>query len=215
MSKLVRYLYGDSLRQLLQPREQLLAFTKVNEPPNSSSYDFLRAAARDPSPDARSRPWILGFSLRQGGVQWNLERHNLWLGGTSGTGDPGSIGRDLWLLYRGATATLAGKETTVGQRWAEIRSQAPAPDLVAVTDRRMLLLCSDTGGKTELRAQIPRERIRQARRRPCGLRLYCRGRVEVTFADGSMKALHLGWLRAGRARGVVQALTHDPAPAAT
>lgn len=210
MSKLVQYLYGDSLRHMLEPDEQILAFTKVGEPPNSSSYDFLRATTPDSSPDARTRPWVLGFSLLHGGVQWNLERHHLWLGGTSGTGAPGSIGRDLWLLYCGATAALAGVDATAGQRWATIRTQAPDPDLVAVTDRRLLLLSSDTGGKTELRAEISRDQIRGARRRSCGLRVYSRGRVEVTFADGSMKALHLGWLRAGRARRVVQALIHRP-----
>lgn len=189
MSKLVQTLYGDSLRGQLADGETLLLFTRIQEGPNSCCDDFERSV--DPSlPDPRSRPMILGFSLLNGGVQWNLARQNLWLHGSSGTGGRGTIGFDLWQLFRSA---------------------ASEPRLVAVTDRRMLLLNGE-GEVVTLRGEVLQDRMTGAVRRPCGFRLLSRCRVEIGFADGSMKALQVGWFRTGAARRLVAALAPAPHP---
>jgi hypothetical protein len=204
-SRLVQSLYGDALRELLAPGEQVLVFTRVQEPINSSSSGFRRAMDPGGSVDPRSQPWILGFSLLNGGVQWNLARHNLWRAGTSGTGGQGSVAVGLWAVLDPSARSIDGPLVPGRERLQPAR-------LVALTDRRIILLGSQgSGGKVQVRVEVPRSQMRDAHRRPRGFHMFSRGRVEVAFTDGSMKALCLGFIRTGRARAFVQALSTPPA----
>jgi hypothetical protein len=207
VSRLVQFNYGEALRESLEPGEQVLVFTVVHEPINCSSSDFRRALDSGVLVDPRSQPWILGFSLLNGGIEWNVVRHNLWQAGTSGTGGPGSVAAGLWAVLDPSAQSGVG----VLASWRGSTERAEPVDLVAVTDRRMILLSSLNAGKVQVRAEVFRSQIRSAHRRPRGFRVLSRGRVEIVFTDGSMKALCPGYLGARRARAFAQALSTPPA----
>jgi hypothetical protein len=122
-----------------------------------------------------------------GGFQVNPRRIDRLMGGISGEGGPGSV---------------------AGRLWRAPRSHAGGT-YYAITDRRLLLAASRPGA-TDYRVifETPRESVTSLARR--GKLLFQRGRVEVRFADGSMKAWTPGMVSAARARSLVAALSGPP-----
>jgi hypothetical protein len=136
-------------------------------------------------PPTRSDAFVQGFDPLRGGLQVNPRRIDRLLGGVSGAGAPGSVAGRLWRAakeYDGST-------------------------YYAVTERRLLLLGAARPGSGEYRSlcEVPRAQVASATRR--GKILLQRGRVEVHFADGSMKAWTTAMLTAARGRSLVAALS--------
>jgi hypothetical protein len=91
-------------------------------------------------------------------------------------------------------------------------------EAIALTDRRLAFFVSKhvkgrapgEGYDVVLVLSVPRDQITHAVRRPTGLRLFSRGRVEVSFVDGSMIELRLGVVYGGWARRFVTLLGQGP-----
>jgi hypothetical protein len=194
---LVNYvkLYGADVATVLEPGERLIDMGPYREPLIGDESRLERTVAeltprmrqyvekRGPLP--RSDRFIEGFDPFQGGLQVNPNRIDRWMGGISGEGAPGSLAGRLW-----RTAKSYGGEMAY-----------------AVTDRRLLVLAEDKPdkGSYEILFEVPRAAVASATRR--GKLLFQRGRVEVRFTDGSMKAWTPGFVSAARGRSLVSALT--------
>lgn len=173
-------LYGEDVSKVLQPGERLLAMGFFT----SDLGDKERLPDHDgPLP---SDKFFLGFKLLAGGLRTNPHRFDRFFFGVSGIG---------------------GRSTIAGQFFRVTEDTRISPHY-AVTDRRLLLLHEEKTGSGDYRIvfETPRSTVASAARRG---RLFQRGRVELTFTDGSMKALTTGMLFTGRARQLVRAL-HTP-----
>jgi hypothetical protein len=135
----------------------------------------------------RSDKFFQGFDLFRGGVQVNPDRINRLMGGISGEGGTDSMAGRLWLA---ANSRDRGGST-----------------YYAVTERRLLLLTEAkiNSGDYQILFELPRSAVASVARK--GKLLFQRGRVEVRFTDGSMKAWTPGMLSAARARSLVAALS--------
>lgn len=171
------------LGDLLQPNEKLLCRT-----------DFYHAPGKyrlEKPPDTRSA----GRKFAEGLASVIL--YPLWgsppsvvemMGGVSISG---KIGSCAYRLHKADFGTF-GKNRT---------------DYFLVTDRRLLLVSRKSWGKDRdwaMELEIPRDALAQGE---LDSRPFTRGRVALTFTDGSMIALKFGSWRTGTARALVQALT--------
>lgn len=186
--------HGDDVAKLLQPGERLIDMGPYSEPHigdesglartvdemSPRMREWVRKTGQSPPPP--SDRLIEGFDPLAGGLQVNSSRINRWLGGISGIGSPGSIAGQMWRTTRQQTKIM-----TYG-----------------VTDRRLLLMIEPAMGDFHVIFAVPRDQIVSATHR--GKLLFQRGRVEVRFTDGSMKAWTPGMLSAARTRSLVTAL---------
>jgi hypothetical protein len=193
-------LYGSEVAGVLDAGERLLDMGRYREPLIGDEGRLLRTPdelsprlrrlieERGPLPE-RSDRFIEGFDPLMGGLQVNPRRIDRLMGGISGEGGPGSM---------------------AGRLWRAPRSHAGST-YYAVTDRRLLLLATSKPSETDYRIifETPRDSVTSAARR--GKLLFQRGRVEVRFADGSMKAWTPGMISAARARSLIAALSGPPA----
>ncbi len=194
---LVNYLklYGNDVAAVLRPGEWLIDMGPYREPliGDESRLDravdelsprMRRHVEQHGTPPPASDRFVQGFDPLAGGLQVNPSRIDRWLGGPTGEGGAGSAAGRLW-------------------RAARAHDGAPC---YAVTDQRLLLLGEGRPGSGDFRIifELPRAAVASASRR--GKLLLQRGRVEVRFTDGSMKAWTPGMLFAARARSLVTAL---------
>jgi hypothetical protein len=195
-------LYGAEVAHVLEVGERLLDMGPYREPLIGDESRLLRTPdelsprlrrlveERGPLPDRseRSDRFIEGFDPLMGGLQVNPRRIDRLMGGISGEGGSGSV---------------------AGKLWRAPRSHAGST-YYAVTDRRLLLLATSKPSATDYRIifDTPRNSVTSAAR--CGKLLFQRGRVEVRFTDGSMKAWTPGMVSAARARSLVAALSGPP-----
>ncbi len=193
--------YGPDVAKLLGRDERLLAMAGYNEPLigdesrlgrtlDELSPRMRRYVEKHGAPPQPSDKFVQGFDPLMGGILVNYNRIDRFVGGISGEGGPGSMAGRFW---------RAVKEPTDGSLY------------VAVTGRRLLVL-SMSVPKEEFTIvfEAPRSAIASVRR--AGKLLFQRGRVEVRFTDGSMKAFTTAMLSTARARSLVAALsgpTHE------
>jgi hypothetical protein len=191
-------LYGADVAKVLQSDEQLIDMGLYREPLIGDESRLERAVdelsprmrryvkERGPLPP-RSDKFFQGFDLFRGGVQVNPDRINRLMGGISGEGGTDSMAGRLWLA---ANSRDRGGST-----------------YYAVTERRLLLLTEAkiNSGDYQILFELPRSAVASVARK--GKLLFQRGRVEVRFTDGSMKAWTPGMLSAARARSLVAALS--------
>ncbi len=144
--------------------------------------DESRLGVAGPGPDRL----ILGFSFLHG-LLWNHHRIDRALGGVCGVGGPDSIAVRLW-------------------RAAE---DCPDNTYYAVTDQRLVLLAWRLPAEFRVVFEVPRSAVAGARRKG---KPFQRGRVELRFTDGSMKAFTTGILRTTHARALLKALSLDRLP---
>jgi hypothetical protein len=191
-------LYGSEVAQVLDTGERLLDMGPYREPLIGDEGRLLRTPdelgpklrrlieERGPLPERskRSDRFIEGFDPLMGGLQVNPRHIDRLMGGISGEGGPRSVAGRLWRAPRSHTGST----------------------YYAVTDRRLLLVAASKPGATDYRVifETPRDSVTSAARQ--GKLLFQRGRVEVRFADGSMKAWTPGMVSAARARSLVAAL---------
>ncbi|WP_097327759.1 hypothetical protein [Paractinoplanes atraurantiacus] len=175
-------IYGNDVAPVLEPGERLLAMGMVHTH-YSGDTSALESEGGDPHRPASSQGLVDGVDWT--GVQYNQDRVNRAIGGSSGSGSAASWG---------------------GQAWQAIKARAVGNLDWAVTDRRLLLLDKDNANPPTFSVHfaVPREAIRSARRR--GKILFQWGRVEVRFADDSMVAMVLAIVDVGAARNFVRAL---------
>lgn len=195
MSWLTDRAYRERAEQALEPGEALLFLEHVYRTALPSPLDLERAARGDTRPHPWRQRWFLGFDL-PGGLNVNITRQGYVLVGSSGHGGPGTVGNVLWhLLDEPAYPRGPGVPPPPGRSL-----------LLAVTPSRLLVLGSPAleEGPPPVVLVVPRALVRSARRsrRPFA----GRGVVEISFADGSMKAVQLAMLTAGRARRLVRLL---------
>jgi hypothetical protein len=189
-------LYGSEIAKLLGEGERLVDMGRYREPligdesrllrtPEELSAGMRRLVAEQGPLPERPDKFIHGFDPFMGGLQVNPRRIDRFMGGISGEGAPASL---------------------AGRLWRAPRSHAGST-YYAVTDRRLLLLAASRPGAVDYRVifEAPRDAVASAARR--GKLLFQRGRVEVRFSDGSMKAWTPGMLSAARARSLVAALS--------
>jgi hypothetical protein len=187
-------LYGSDVAKVLDRGETLVDMGSYREPLIGDESRLtrtvdelsprLRQMVEEHGPAPKSDKIIEGFDPLRGGVQVNPRRIDQVLGGISGEGGPESAAGRLWRAGKGD-----------GSRY------------YAVTDRRLLLLAQAAIGSGEYTIvfDLPRTAVASARRR--GKLMLQRGRVEVRFTDGSMKAWTTGLLSTARARSLVAALS--------
>ncbi len=190
--------YGSDVAKVLEPGERLLDMYLYREPligddsrlgrtPDEVSPRMRRIVEKHgPVPPAPDR-LIEGFDPLAG-IMVNPDRMNRLFGGVTGIGGPESVAGRIWRVAKAHEDHLD----------------------YAVTDRRLLLLAttSPTAADYRIVFEVPRGAVASARRR--GKLLFQWGRVEVRFADGSMKAWTPGMLSFGRARSLVATLTGAP-----
>jgi hypothetical protein len=189
-------LYRADVASVLEPGEQLIDMGPYQEPliadgsrlertVDEVSPRMRRAVERHralpPSPDASAQ----GFDLLRGGPQAGPDRINRFVGGSCGEGAADSVAGRLW-------------------RAAERHDGA---SYYAVTVRRLLLLAESLSDsvKYQILFDLPRSSVASAAL--SGKLFFPRGRVEVRFTDGSMKAWTAGTVFAARARSLVAALS--------
>jgi hypothetical protein len=208
-------LMGDQIREALDTGETLALLSPIRTHFQGEDLDFSRYAG-DGRTDPRTQRIIQGFSFLAGGVQWNTERQNLWFSGSAGWGAPDSWAARAWWVvsFRYASRVMRVLPPELrGMPLQDSNSRA-----IALTDRRLAFFVSEhvkgrapgEGDDVVLVLSVPRDQITHAVRRPTGLRLFSRGRVEVSFVDGSMIELRLGTIRGGRARRFVTLLGRGP-----
>jgi hypothetical protein len=186
-------LFGDDVAKVLEPGERLLALGAFHEPLNGDDSK-LELEDHELSPLQQRFLREHGHRLPNSdkfiqGVDWlgvhvNSDRIRRAFSGLSGVGSPPSIAGRMW---------RASKDGS-GVEWA-------------VTDRRLLLLKSDTAVNRTYTVlfSVPRSLIASAARR--GKLLFQWGRVEVSFTDGSMLAWNAALLDVSAARALVAALS--------
>ena len=176
-------LYGQAVAEVLEPGERLIAMGVVHTH-WSGDTSALEAEGGDPDRPGSADRLVDGADWT--GVQYNQDRINRFVAGSSGIGSASSHG---------------------GRVWQTIKARAEIGNLEwAVTDRRLLLLENNEGNPPTFRLHlaVPREAIRSARRR--SKILFQWGRVEVTFVDGSMVAMVLAILDISAAGNFVRAV---------
>jgi hypothetical protein len=193
---LINYLklYGTDVAKALEQDERLIEMGLYREPLLGDesrlerTTDELTGGPRG-SVDDHGAPgttdrFVQGFDPLRGGLQVNPRRIDRALGGVSGVGTAGSFACRLW--------------------WAARHHDGST--YYAVTERRLLLLGTTRAGAGDYQIllAVPRAQVASAARR--GKLLFQRGRVEVAFTDGSMKAWTTAMLSTGRARSLVAAL---------
>jgi hypothetical protein len=186
-------LFGDDVAKVLEPGERLLALGAFHELLNGDDSK-LELEDHELSPLQQRFLWEHGRRLSTsdkffqgvdwGGIHINPDRLRRAFSGLSGVGSPDSIAGRMWRASKDAS----------GVEWA-------------VTDRRLLLLTSDTAvNKTyTILFSVSRSLIASAARR--GKLLFQWGRVEVSFTDGSMLAWNAALLDLSAARALVAALS--------
>ena len=164
-------LNGQAVAPVLEAGERLLAMGTVHAHWSGDTS----ALASEGGGEGGSGRLVEGVDWT--GVQYNQDRINRAISGVSGSGAAGSWGDRTWQALRAHAGTVD---------WA-------------ITDRRLLFLDHQIGNPPVFTVQfaVPRAAIRSARRR--SKFLFQWGRVEVTFADGSMIALVLALLDLGAA----------------
>jgi len=187
--------YGQDVAKLLDRHERLLAMTGYNEPLigdesrlgrtlDELSPRMRRYAEKRGAPPQLSDRFVQGFDPLNG-ILVNYNRIDRFMGGISGEGGPGSIAGRMW---------RAGEK--------------PPGDgslYVAATGRRLLVLSMNTRTQEfTIVFEVARSDIASARRAG---KLFQRGRVEVRFTDGSMKAFTTAIFSTARARTLVAALS--------
>jgi hypothetical protein len=188
--------YGAEVAKVLDAGERLLDMGRYREPligdesrllrtPEELSPGVRRLVQKHGPLPERSDKLVEGFDPLMGGLQVNPRRIDRFMGGISGEGGPASLAGRLWRAPR----------------------SHPGSTYYAVTDRRLLLLAASGPGAADYRIifEAPRAAVVSAARR--GKLLFQRGRVEVAFTDGSMKAWTPGLLSSARARSLVAALS--------
>jgi hypothetical protein len=191
-------IYGPDVAGLLGRDERLLVMAGYHEPLIGDESRLVRTVdelsprmrryvdKHGPLP-APSDKFVQGFDPLLGGLLVNYHRIDRFMGGISGEGGPDSMAGRLW---------RAVKEPTGRSLY------------VAVTGRRLLVLAmSIPEGEFTVVFEAPRSAIASARR--AGKLLFQRGRVEVRFTDGSMKAFTTAMLSTSRARSLVAALSEE------
>jgi hypothetical protein len=194
-------IYGPDVAKLLDVHERLLAMAGYSEPLIGDesrlgrTVDELTPRMRrhidkhgPPPPDDK---FVQGFDPLMGGVLVNYNRIDRFMGGISGEGGP---------------------ESVAGRFWRAMKRPSDGLEYIAVTGRRLLVLSMATSGEAtsgdqqfRIVFEVPRSAVASARR--AGKLLLQRGRVEVRFTDGSMKAFTTAMLSTARARSLVAALS--------
>jgi hypothetical protein len=175
--------YGKDVAPVLETGERLLAMGMVHTH-WSGDTSSLESEGGNPDRPGSSRGLVEGVDWT--GVQYNQDRVNRLVAGSSGAGAADSWG---------------------GRMWSAIRARSEKANVEwAVTDRRLLLLDNDRGNPPTFAVHfaVPRAVIRGARRR--GKVLFQWGRVEVSFVDGSRVALVLAILDISAAKAFVRAV---------
>jgi hypothetical protein len=188
-------LYGAEVAKVLDRDERLIEMGLYREPLLGDesrlerTTDELSGGPRGPV-DERDRSggtdkFVQGFDPLAGGLQVNPRRIDRALGGLSGVGGAASLAGRMWRAGRHHDGSA----------------------YYAVTERRLLLLGTTRPGAGDyhILVEVPRAEVASAARR--GKLLFQRGRVEVRFTDGSMKAWTTATLSTGRARSLVAALS--------
>jgi hypothetical protein len=123
------------------------------------------------------------------GIQVNHEYIPRLMGGVAGEGAPGSM---------------------AGRMWRAVTSVKGGALYCAVTNQRLLVVAHDLASdKFAIIFDVPRSAVQSAIRK--GKLLLQRGRVELRFTDGSMKAFTTGMLSTARARSLVATLSQPTA----
>ncbi|WP_159079566.1 hypothetical protein [Plantactinospora sp. BC1] len=186
--------YGSDVARLFASGERLVDMGGYREPligdesrlgrtPEEMGARARRVEERSPGA-MQSEKFVQGFDPFAGGLQTNPDRIDRFLGGLSGEGGPGSAAGRLWRAAKGYGGIA----------------------YYAVTDRRLLLVGNNPGADTfDLLFEVPLAQVVAATVR--GKLLMQRGRVEVRFADGSMKAWTPGMFSTSAARRLVAALS--------
>lgn len=187
--------YGGALAPHLNPGERLLVVGIYDEasgdtsglrrPPEmqGNAERWLRQRAGDPPRQPPQRGVLTGFDPVWG-VEWNAAVVDRALGGVTASG--------------GATSLAAAVMTASRRARSSVR--------YAVTTDRFMLFSTPTITTAEPVLALPRAAIRNARRDGRLFLFPQRGRVILTFADGSSLALRAGFLLTGRAEELVRSL---------
>jgi hypothetical protein len=197
-------LYGADVAKVLEPDEQLIDMGLYQEPliadgsrlertVDEVSPRMRRAVERHRALPPSPVTFAQGFDVLRGGPQASPDRINRLVGGICGEGGADSIAGRLW-------------------RAAE---RHDGSSYYAVTVRRLLLLAENLNGsvKYQILFDLPRSAVASAAL--SGKLLFQRGRVEVRFTDGSMKAWTPGIVFAARGRSLVAALSGSVAQPGT
>lgn len=189
-------IYGPDLVKLLGRDEHLLAMAGYSEPligdesrlgrtVDELSPRMRRHIDKYGPPPEPSDKFVQGFDPLMGGILVNYNRIDRFMGGISGEGGP---------------------ESMAGRLWRAVKEPSSGSHYVAVTGRRLLVLSmSIPTHEFTIAFEAPRSAIASARR--VGKLFFQRGRVEVRFTDGSMKAFTTAMLSTARARSLVAALS--------
>jgi hypothetical protein len=186
-------LFGEDVAKVLEPGERLLALggyhellagdesklaLETGELSGREREVFERTGRRLEVPDRL----FLGVDWR--GVHINPDRLHRWWSGLSGVGAAESVAGRMWRAAKGKP----------GLEWA-------------VTDRRLLLLSSDTAVDRAYAVvfDVPRAQVRSVARR--GKVFFQWARVEISFVDGSMLAFNPALMDVSAARALVRALS--------
>lgn len=120
--------------------------------------------------------------------------------------DPGNHPNwDGFVRVSGGLCGEGGVESWAGRMWRVTSSLSEGFYYYAVTDRRVLLIGRERMSLDfRIHFEAPRSAISSIRRKG---KPFQRGRVELRFVDGSMKAFLTGTLSARQARRLVAALS--------
>jgi hypothetical protein len=191
-------IYGPDVAKLLGPDERPLVMASYNEPLIGDESRLTRTVDelsprmrwlidKYGPPPAPSEKFVEGFNPLLGGLLVNYDRIDRFMGGISGEGGP---------------------ESMAGRLWRAVNKPSGRGLYVTVTGQRLLVLSKSVAEEEfTIVFESPRSAITSARR--AGKLLFQRGRVEVRFTDGSMKAFTTAMLSAARARSLVAALSEE------
>lgn len=178
--------HGARIRKLLTPDERLLDLTGFRQ---ASGKDLVERAPSTDTKSAGRNAAELAAGIAISAVLGPPQSPSLkrMLAGVSATGQVGS-----WAYRLKEASWSLGKDRT---------------EYLLVTDQRLLL-----GGRKLMKKdpewaialEIPRSALAQVE---MDSRPFARGRVALSFTDGSMIALDLGTYRTGAARTLVEAIT--------
>jgi hypothetical protein len=179
-------IYGKAVAEVLEPGERLLAMGMFHPNLGGDTSGFERTDDEARPGDGAGSSGRLVEGVDWTGVQYNKDRVDRIVGGSTGSGAVGSIAGRMWRAMR---------ETVSGQlEWA-------------VTDQRLLLLQKTAHNPAEfaIHFAVRRADIGGVRRR--AKILFQWGRCEVAFVDGSRLAMTISMVDIGAARNFVGALS--------
>jgi hypothetical protein len=188
-------LNGPDVARLLGRNERLLDMAAYSEPLIADESRLARTVD-ELGPRMRAhvdkRGWApppshgpIGGIDPLSGVQVNHEYIPRLMGGVAGAGAPDSM---------------------AGRMWRAVKKVGGGALYCAVTDQRLLVVAHDLASdRFAIVFDVPRSAVRSAIRK--GKLLLQRGRIELRFTDGSMKAFTTGMLSTARARSLVATLS--------